>query len=117
MESRIRGARLAWGTPILKVGDVILEPPQDRYTHLVVDDNEGCDDSFSVGRNEYSLSFEIPINKSELHDVWKQFKYKIPRKKKKAFKKEFCKRFGVKVKKMRFFNACFNKQRRTRHGR
>lgn len=117
MESKIASRRLAWGTPVLKVGDAILEPPQDRFTHLVVDDNYDCDDTFVVGKHEYSLSFDVEINKATFRTVRKMFIRRIPRKKKKEFKRAFENRFGVRVKKMHFNYRVFNNQKKKRHGR
>lgn len=118
-QSEIRGRKLYWGEPTIKIGDTVLEPPSG-FTPLLIADNDiddGRNVPFWVGDHEYNVSFDMELDKASFKSIRRMFVFRIPRKKKKAIKKEFEKRFGVNVKKLRFNNRLFNLQKRQKNGR
>lgn len=108
---------MAWGKPTLRIGDVEL----DGVTELkpLLADETDIDDEGRLSWNdniEHSISFEIPNSSPIFKSLGKLFKYRIPRKKKKAYKKAFCTRFDIPLSKVRFNMSFFNNQKRFKNG-
>jgi len=107
--------QIAWGKPTtLRIGDMVLDGVTELNSPLVDEtdiDDEGLDDNM-----EYSISFEIPNFSPIFKSLGKLFKYRIPRKKKKAYKKAFCSHFGIPLSKVYFYTSFFNNQKRFKNG-
>ena len=103
MQSKIRGAKLAWGKPILRINDAVIAPPEE-FTPLLVADNDiktGGVVLFYKDKGECNASFEMQIDMPIARSMRRLFRFRIPRKKKKAYKKALAKRFGIKTAKLR----------------
>lgn len=111
MESRFNGARCAWGEPTIKIGDTVLETLRG-FTQLTADNDvdDGGDVPFWVDDHEYSLSFDVELDKATIRSIRRMFVFRIPRKKKKKFKTFLSKRFGIKTKKLLFNNQIRRKR-------
>ena len=119
MQSKYQGAKFAWGKPTIKIDDTELKPPTE-FTPLLIEENDidyGGNIPFWVDNHEYNVSFDVKLDKASFKSIRRMFVYRMPRKKKKEFKKAFAKQFGVKVKKMRFNNRVFNMQKKQKNGR
>lgn len=119
MQSKYQGAKFAWGKPTIKIGDTELKPPTE-FTPLLIEENDiddGGNIPFWADNHEYNVSFDVKLDKASFKSIRRMFVYRMPRKTKKALKKEFAKRFGVKVKKLRFNNRLFNMQKKQKNER
>ena len=112
-------SQIAWGKPTLRIGDAELElDGVTEFKPLLVEETD-IDDEGRLFRNdniEHSISFEITNSSPIFKSLRKLFKYRIPRKKKKAYKKAFCSRFGIPLSKVRFNMSFFNNQKRFKNG-
>ena len=120
------GEKPTWGEPSVMFyglsGSVgVDETPikLDGVTNLSygIDCGDVDGDVMNFQPSDFSLSFDLKMNKATFRSVRKLFRYRMPRKTKKRFKKQFAKTFGVKVKKLRFNYRLFNKQKHERHDR
>lgn len=109
--------QVAWGKPTLRMGDVELDGVKE-FKPLLVEETTINDEGrlFQNGNMEHSISFEIPKSSPIFKSLGKLFKYRIPRKKKKAYKKAFCSHFGIPLSKARFCMSFFNSQKRFKNG-
>jgi hypothetical protein len=109
---------IAWGKPTLRIGDVELDGVTE-FKPLLVERTAINDEGelFWNDNMEHSISFEIPNSSTIFKSLGKLFKYRIPRKKKKAYKKAFCARFDIPLNKVRFRMSIFNNQKRLKNGR
>ena len=108
-------SQIAWGKPTtLRIDDMVLDGVTELNSPLV--DETDIDDECLDDNMEHSISFEIPNYSPIFKSLGKLFKYRIPRKKKKAYKKAFCSRFGIPLSKVRFNMSFFNNQKRFKNG-
>lgn len=101
-------SQIAWGKPTLRIGDVELDGVTE-FKPLLVEETAINDECrlFWNDNMEHSISFEIPNSSPIFKSLGKLFKYHIPRKKKKAYKKAFCSRFCIPLSKARFCMSFF----------
>lgn len=103
------GEKLYWGKPSLSVGSVGLpigQIPLDPIEVIHVDRLESMDryiDDSVVFPEVYSISFDVPVI-PELNKLFGELtkKRRFPRKIKKAIKVIIAKRYGIRVKEIKF---------------
>lgn len=100
------GEEMNWGTPSLRIGDEEIKRIDDAVSMEISELDER---KFSLPNTGYSMSFSVNGCATATRNARRTRKVhatrkRLPRKEKKAFKKEFFKTFGVTIKRFHFNN-------------